>query len=115
MLNTFTVEGVVTEVQEKPRRTSGRWFLVTIDADKEQVPLALFGREPKVGDSIRVTGSLASWNGYVRTKVKEVVIGETSQSGLRIPNNRRQENGFDLDERGVPRTAHFEDDGGLPF
>jgi len=128
-MNFFELGGTVAKVEERRTRFGTPWFLVTVRAGEEEVPAALFGDTlgrtvPRVGQSIAMKGRLTARNGFLAFAPSEVRLdGENPR-----PNGSREKSaGYRPPPPGArkprpgegpkrkPETAHFEDDGSLPF
>ena len=112
----FQVVGIIENIEEKPTRTGGVWWLVRIRTGPEvtvRVPCFRLpvGGPLQPGEAVRVEGTvLENERGFVQLRVSrfERVLQPASPTVKPIPLPSRGGNG-------KPVTQRSEDNGGLPF
>lgn len=65
-MNRFELTGRITSIEEKYTRKGTMFHIATIDdGEGREVTTALWGRNPRVGDHIEISGHLISRNGFL--------------------------------------------------
>ena len=133
-MNTFTVIGTVTGVEERISKRGSRYSIMWVHGGDDAVPVAVFRTPPHEGETVRVTGRLGSSpQGFLQIQgvVVEVVVngdhGTASRPEESVVTDHNAASPNSLTYRGggpppggsssTPVTNGFSDgdDGGLPF
>jgi len=74
-INAFQLQGTVKSVETRTSKKGNQYFVLTILAGNEEVPIPYFSNQaPNTGDKMTFEGQISSYKGYLNLKPTKSVF-----------------------------------------